>query len=93
MATIKLLWGGKINSINVFDFDYSPSENDQLELNYEDDYGYKFTFKKGKWVFEEWYGEHSIFEHLNTKEGLIESLPSQLKEVYKRYRVPLGFAD
>ena len=25
----------RINTINVFDFDYSPSENDQLELNYE----------------------------------------------------------
>ncbi len=75
----------RLNTINVFDFDYSPSENDQLELNYEEDYGYKFTFKKGKWVFEEWHGEHPIFEHQNTKEGLIESLPSKLKEVYKRY--------
>ena len=75
----------RLNTINVFDFDYSPSENDQLELNYEEDYGYKFTFKKGKWVFEEWYGEHPIFEHQNTKEGVIESLPSKLKEVYKRY--------
>ena len=73
------------NTINVFDFDYSPSENDQLELNYEEDYGYKFTFKKRKWVFEEWYGEHPIFEHQNTKEGVIDSLPSKLKEVYKRY--------
>lgn len=38
----------RLNTINAFDFDYSPSENDQLELNYEEDYGYKFTFKKGK---------------------------------------------
>jgi hypothetical protein len=30
-----------LNTINVFDFDYRPSENDQLELNYEEDYGYK----------------------------------------------------
>jgi hypothetical protein len=66
-------------------FIFVPSENDQLELNYEEDNGYKFTFKKGKWVFEEWYGEHPIFEHKNTKEGLIDSLPSKLKEVYKRY--------
>ena len=35
--------------------------------------------------FEEWYGEHPIFEHQNTKEGVIDSLPSKLKEVYKRY--------
>ena len=75
----------RLNSVNVFDFEYTPSENDQLELNYEEDYGYKFTFKKGKWVFEEWYGEHPIFEHQNTKEGVIDSLPSKLKEVYKRY--------
>ena len=75
----------RLNTINIFDFDYSPSENDQLELNYDEDYGYKFTFKKGKWVVEEWYGEHPIFEHQYTKEGLIDSLPSKLKEVYKRY--------
>ncbi len=75
----------RLNTINVFDFDYSPSENDQLELNFQEDDGYKFTFKKGKWVFEEWYGEHPIFEHQNTKEGVIDSLPSKLKEVYKRY--------
>ena len=50
----------RLNTINVFDFDYSPSENDQLELNYEEDYGYKFTFKKGKCFFVEWYGEPNI---------------------------------
>ena len=26
-----------------------------------------------------------IFEHQKTKEGVIDSLPSKLKEVYKRY--------
>lgn len=26
-----------------------------------------------------------MVEHQNTKEGLIDSLPSKLKEVYKRY--------
>jgi hypothetical protein len=42
-------------------------------------------FKKGKWVFEEWYGDHQEFEYKNQKEGVIDSLPSKLKEVYKRY--------
>ena len=75
----------RLNTVNVFDFDYSPSENDQLELNLEEDDGYTFNFKKGKWVFEEWYGEHQEFEYKNQKEGIIESLPSQLKEVYNQY--------
>ena len=75
----------RLNTINVFDFEYAPSENDQLELNLEEEDGYKFTFKNGKWKIEEWYGEHPIFEHQNTKEGVIDSLPSKLKEVYKRY--------
>ena len=75
----------RLNTVNVFDFDYTPSENDQLELNLEEDDGYTFNFKKGKWVFEEWYGEHPVFEHQNTKEGVIDSLPSKLKEVYNRY--------
>ena len=75
----------RLNTVNVFDFDYSPSENDQLELNLQEDDGYTFNFKKGKWVFEEWYGEHQEFEYKNQKEGIIESLPSKLKKVYKQY--------
>ena len=75
----------RLNTVNVFDFDYTPSENDQLELNLEEEDGYIFNFKKGKWVFEEWYGERQEFEYKNQKEGIIESLPSKLKKVYKRY--------
>ena len=75
----------RLNTVNVFDFKYNPSENDQLELNLEEEDGYKFTFKNGKWKIEEWYGEHPIFEHQYTKEGVIDSLPSKLKEIYKRY--------
>ena len=54
-------------------------------MNIEEDDGYTFNFKKGKWVFEEGYGKHQEFEYTNQKEGIIESLPSQLKEVYNRY--------
>jgi hypothetical protein len=75
----------RLNTVNVFDFKYAPSENDQLELNLEEDDEYTFNFKKGKWVFEEWYGEHQKFEYKIQKEGIIESLPSKLKVVYKRY--------
>jgi len=75
----------RLNTVNVFDFKYAPSENDQLKLNLEEDDGYTFNFKKGKWVFEEWYGEHQEFEYKNQKEGIIESLPSKLKEVYNQY--------
>lgn len=63
----------RLNTINVFDFEYTPKENDQLELNYKEDDGYKFTFKNGKWILEEWYGEHQIFEHQTSKEGMIDS--------------------
>ena len=79
----------RLNTVNVFDFKYEPSENDQLELNLEEDDGYTFNFKKGKWVFEEWYGEHQEFEYKNQKEGVIESENSKLKEVYKRYLIVL----
>ena len=75
----------RLNTINVFDFEYSPSENDQLELNHEEDDGYKFTFKGGKWVMEEFMGEHPVFEHESQREGLVDSLPTKLKEVYTRY--------
>jgi putative component of toxin-antitoxin plasmid stabilization module len=75
----------RLNTINVFDFDYKPIEKDQLELNLSNDNGYKFTFKKGKWVIEEWYCAHPIFEHQTSKEGVIDSHPSELREVYARY--------
>lgn len=72
----------RLNTKNVFDFEYTPNENDQLELNFEEDDGYNFTFKKDKWVIEEWYGEHPIFEHEESKEGVIDSPRSELREVY-----------
>lgn len=75
----------RLNTINVFDFEYCPSENDQLELNYQEDDGFKFTFKGVKWVMEEFMGEHLVFGHESQREGLIESLPTKLKEVYRRY--------
>lgn len=53
----------RLNTINVFDFEYSPLGNDQLELNHQEDDGYKFTFRKGKWVLEEFFGVHPVFEH------------------------------
>ena len=75
----------RLNIVNVFDFEYSPSENDQLELNFEEDDGYVFTFKKEKWVLEDWYGERPVFEHESQKEGVVELLPLKLKEVYNQY--------
>ena len=38
----------RLNTINVFDFEYSPKENDQLELNFNEYEGLKFTFQKGR---------------------------------------------
>lgn len=75
----------RLNTINVFDFEYSPKENDQLELNFSKYDGLKFTFQKGKWVLEEWYCEHPVFKHELKKEGEIDSVTSKLKEVYIRY--------
>jgi len=75
----------RLNTRNVFDFEYAPNENDQLELNFEEDDGFKFTFRKGKWVLEEWFGEHPLFEHKDKRKGVIESENSKLKEVYKQY--------
>ena len=75
----------RLNTKNVFDFEYTPNENDQLELNFQEDDGFKFTFRKGKWVLEEWFGEHPLFEHKDKRKGVIDSKNSRLKEVYKQY--------
>ena len=35
----------RLNTVNVFDFKYNPSENDQLELNLEEEDGYSLLLK------------------------------------------------
>ena len=75
----------RLNTVNVFDFNYTPEENDQLELNFEENDGFKFTFRKGKWVFEEFLGEHPMFKHESLRIGIIESKNSKLKEVCRVY--------
>ena len=79
----------RLNTRNVFDFDYQPKENDVLELfpsEYED---YKLTFMKGKWVLEEFMGEHLHFEHQTTLHGEIKGEESELKKVYREYKTTL----
>ena len=79
----------RLNSRNVFDFEYHPKENDVLELNQSEDDGYKLTFLKGKWVLEEFMGEHLVFEHQDISYGKIEGEESELKRVYREYKSTL----
>jgi hypothetical protein len=69
-----------LNTVNVFDFEYNPSKNDQLDLNFEEEDGYKFTFKKGKWVLEEWYGYHPVLWCIKKNPNIKEKI--ELPEGY-----------
>ena len=79
----------RMNTRNVFDFDYQPKENDVLELFPSEYEEYKLTFLKGKWVLEEFMGEHLHFEHQITTLGEIKGEESELKKVYREYKSKL----
>ena len=66
----------RLNTVNVFDFEYAPAENDQLELNLEEEDGYTFNFKKGKWVFEEWYGDCLLYTSPSPRDRQKSRMPS-----------------
>ena len=75
----------RLNSINVFDFEYQPNENDKLFIHEDEDNYIEFEFKKGKWRKVEFFGLHSYFEFEKESQGIIESKNSKLKDVYKKY--------
>ena len=75
----------RLNTINVFDFEYLPNENDKLFIHEDEDNYIEFEFKKGKWRKVEFLGLHYHFEFEKDSNGIIESKNSKLKEVYKKY--------
>jgi len=83
----------RLNSQNVFDFEYQPKENDVLELFPSEYDEYKLTFIKGKWVLEEFMGEHLVFEHQDISYGKIEGEESELKRVYRKYKSTLKIGE
>ena len=75
----------RLNTINVFDFEYLPNENDKLFIHEDEDNYIEFEFKKGKWRKVEFLGLHYHFEFEKDSNGIIESKDSKLKGVYKKY--------
>ena len=75
----------RLNTTNVFDFEYHPNENDKLFIHEDEDYYIEFEFKKGKWRKVKFLGMHTHFEFEKESKGIIESKNSKLKEIYKKY--------
>lgn len=75
----------RLNTTNVFDFEYHPTENDKLFIHEDEDYYIEFEFKKGKWRKVEFLGIHTYYEFEKESKGIIESKNSKLTEVYKKY--------
>ncbi len=61
----------RLNTVNVFDFDYNPMENDKLNLVVEEQ-RHEFIFQNGKWKHEELLGEKPIIEHTSELKGYFE---------------------
>lgn len=83
----------RLNSYNVFDFDYTPKDGDYLELFcniYSDEYSdenepdFRLEYIKGKWiVFEE--HEISRYRHKTKSNGKIEGPITELTLAYKNF--------
>ena len=89
----------RLNSINVFDFDYEPKEGDLLELflnpeieydeegeAYDDELYPEFSleFRKARWQLLEPF-EMYVFKHKNKKSGEIKGPKSELALVYEKF--------
>ena len=76
----------RLNRYNVFDFDYTPNENDQLFLHENEDDFIELRFEDGKWSVIESLGSFRHFEFEKTLIGKIDSKPSELTKVYQEYQ-------
>ena len=76
----------RLNRYNVFDFDYSPRENDQLFLHENEDEFIELRFENGKWRVIESLGSFRHFEFEKTLFGIIDSKSSELTRVYQEYQ-------
>lgn len=69
----------RINSVNVFDFEYIPEERDLLKLfDGRDTYYLRFTNNKWKWVDEEDYLGY-LDKFGDKKKGCLEGSKSELR--------------
>ena len=75
----------RMNTLNVFDFEYAPNEGDKLFI-YENEVEYiELEFKGGKWKKINFFGIHSNNKHEYKLLGIIEGETSRLKDVYSKY--------
>ena len=70
----------------MFDFDYSPIENDQLFLYENEDEFIELRFENGKWCVIESLEVLGSLEFEKTLFGKIDSKPSELTKVYQEYQ-------
>ena len=90
----------RMNSSNVFDFEYSPEEGDYIELflnptieydedgeAYEEEFHPEYTleFRKSRWQLLEPF-EKYIFEHKQTQSGEIKGPKSELTIAYENFK-------
>ena len=85
----------RLNSTNVFDFDYKAQEGDCLELFSEEiseadfdpedlEASHRFEFRKGKWQAIEPF-DATIYEHQNELSGSIMGPKTELTQAYEKF--------
>lgn len=75
----------RLNRSNVFDFDYTPKENDTLFLYENEEEWIEFNFNQGRWEAKEVLGAFKELEYQNLRSGNIKSKTSKLTQVYNEY--------
>ena len=84
----------RLNSVNVFDFEYDPQEGDYLELYITPNQDgeeiefpdFRLEFKKGKWKLLEEF-ESNEYNHSAKHVGVIEGPVTGLTAAYEHFRM------
>ncbi len=82
----------RLNTTNVFDFEYSPLEGDFLEFFIQSDWeeedeimpDYRFEYKKGKWKYLEDF-ETDNLKHKSVIQGIIKGQQTKFTQQYLEF--------
>ena len=63
----------RLNEENLFDFDYSPAQDDILYLKLTSNRTHTFIFNSGKWKAKDPFGNRTTYKHNKRQSGIIET--------------------
>ena len=68
---IKSEFANRLNEENLFDFDYTPNQNDHLIIKISSAESYNFVYKSNKWIAKSPFGYKTSYKHQEEQQGYI----------------------